>query len=239
MASTSRQALRGAARVAGIALLLLVAAVLLLQVWYLAQLFHWRTQEPPPTRFMREQLAQLKAADPEARLQYRWVDYSRQSVHLKRAVIAAEDANFRTHDGVDWDAMERAWDRNAKQGRVVLGASTITMQLVKNLFLSGERSYLRKAQELVLAFMIERVMDKRRILEIYLNVAEWGVGVFGAEAAARHHFGVSAAQLDARQAALLAAMLPRPRYHDRHRANASLQRRAALIQRRMSSAALP
>ncbi len=218
---------------------MLLAAVLLLQIWYLAQLIHWRTHEPPPTRFMRAQLAELRAKDPRAELNHRWVDYARQSVHLKRAVIAAEDANFRNHEGIDWDAMERAWERNAKQGKVVLGASTITMQLVKNLFLSGERSYLRKVQELVLAFMIEQVMDKRRILEIYLNVAEWGVGVFGAEAAARHHFGVSAAQLDIRQAALLAAMLPRPRYHDRHRANASLQRRAALIQRRMSSAALP
>lgn len=231
--------MRAAMRTIGVLLLVALAAILLLQVWYLAQLIHWRSHEPPPTRFMREQLAELQATNPGATLKHRWVDYSRQSAHLKRAVIAAEDANFRTHDGVDWDAMERAWNRNAKQGAVVLGASTITMQLVKNLFLSGERSYLRKLQELVLAFMIERVMDKRRILEIYLNVAEWGVGVFGAEAAARHWFGVSAAQLDVRQAALLAAMLPRPRYHDRNRDNASLQRRATLIQRRMTSAEIP
>ena len=231
--------MRAVLRVIGLLGLVALALVLLLQVWYLAQLIHWRTHEPPPTRFMREQLTELRRTRPQAVLSHRWVDYARQSVHLKRAVIAAEDARFRAHDGVDWEAMERAWERNASEGKVVLGASTITMQLAKNLFLSSERSYLRKGQELALAFMIERLMDKRRILEIYLNVAEWGVGVFGAEAAAQHYFGVSAAQLDARQAALLAAMLPRPRYHDRNRASASLQRRAALIQRRMSSADIP
>jgi monofunctional biosynthetic peptidoglycan transglycosylase len=154
-------------------------------------------------------------------------------------VIASEDANFPDHDGVDWSAIEQALERNARRGRIAFGGSTITMQLAKNLFLSGERSYLRKAQELAIAFMLEAVMNKRRILEIYLNVAEWGVGVFGAEAAARHHFGVSAAQLSPAQASRLAAMLPRPRYYDRHRDSAPLARRAAIVQRRMAAVDVP
>ena len=152
-------------------------------------------------------------------------------MNLKRAVIASEDANFTEHEGVDWDAIERAHEANRRKGKVVRGGSTITMQLAKNLFLSGERSYLRKAQEIAITYMIEALMDKRRILELYLNVAEWGEGVFGCEAGARHHFGVPAAQLSAGQGARMAAMLPRPRFYDRNRSSAYLERRSATIQR--------
>ncbi len=222
----------------GVALLGLVV-LLALQLWYLVHVIVWRDVDPSSTRFMRAQLAELQARDRSAKLQHRWVDYGRISVHLKRAVIAAEDSRFPSHDGVDWDAIEQAFERNARRGRIAFGGSTITMQLAKNLFLSGERSYLRKAQELVIAWMLEAAMDKRRILEIYLNVAEWGVGVFGAEAAARHYFGVSAAQLGPDQAARLAAMLPRPRYHDRNRGSAALARRAAIVQRRMPAVEVP
>lgn len=223
----------------GAGLLAALALVMALQVWYLAHLLYWREANPASTRFMRDQLALLRQADPNARLAHAWVGYAGLSANLKRAVIAAEDANFPSHDGVDWDAIEKAYDGNARRGKVVHGGSTITMQLVKNLFLSAEKSYWRKGQELVLAFMIERVMSKQRILEMYLNVAEWGVGVFGAEAAARRYFGVSAAQLSAAQAAQLAAMLPRPRYYDQNRGSIALARRAALIQRRMAFATLP
>src|SRR5690606_38120888 len=153
--------------------------------------------------------------------------------HLKRAVIASEDARFTEHVGVDWSAIESAFEKNAERGRIAFGGSTITMQLAKNLFLSGERSYLRKAQEVLITWMLEAVMSKRRILEIYLNVVEWGQGVFGAEAAARHHFRVSASQLRPAQAARLAAMLPRPRYYDRNPGSGVLERRAALVQRWM------
>jgi len=220
-------------------LLVAVGLVLALQLWYLMHLIKWRETDPASTRFMRLQLAALRENNPSAELKYRWVGYDRQSVHLKRAVIASEDAAFPDHDGVDWRAIERAFDRNSARGRIAFGGSTITMQLAKNLFLSGERSYWRKAQELAIAYMLEAVMSKRRILEIYLNVAEWGVGVFGAEAAARHYFGVSAAQLTPAQAARLAVMLPRPRYYDQHRDSAHLVRRAALVQRWMPDIDVP
>ena len=225
----------------GLLALVLVALALILamQLWFLMHAILWREVNPSSTRFMRDQLSVLQKRNPKAQLKFRWVDYAHQSVHLKRAVIASEDANFPDHDGVDWDAIERAYERNTKRGKVTLGGSTITMQLAKNLFLSGERSYLRKGQELVIAYMLEATMSKRRILEIYLNVAEWGVGVFGAEAAGRHHFGVSAAQLTPAQAARLAAMLPRPRYYDQHRDSATLARRAAIVQRRMPAVEVP
>ena len=173
--------------------LLGLAVLLVMQLWFLVHVIVWREVNPDSTRFMRTQLAVLQARNPKAALDHRWVDYGRISAHLKRAVIASEDANFPDHDGVDWNAIEQALEKNVKRGRVAFGGSTITMQLAKNLFLSGDRSYLRKGQELVIAYMLEAIMSKQRILEIYLNVAEWGVGVFGAEAAARHYFGVSAA----------------------------------------------
>jgi monofunctional biosynthetic peptidoglycan transglycosylase len=219
--------------------LLSLAVMLAMQLWFLLHVIMWREINPTSTRFMSEQLSVLRERNPKAKLQHRWVDYARQSAHLKRAVIASEDARFPDHDGVDWEAIEQAFERNAKRGRPAFGGSTITMQLAKNLFLSGDRSYLRKAQELVIAYMLEATMSKRRILEIYLNVAEWGVGVFGAEAAAQHHFGVSAAQLTPAQAARLAAMLPRPRYYDQHRDSAPLARRAAIVQRRMPAVEVP
>lgn len=222
-----------------IAGLVALVGVLALQFWFFAHLLYWRDNNPTSTAFMRAQLRELQAADPRSQLVHRWVDYDRISVHLKRAVIAAEDAQFAEHDGVDWDAIDRALERNVSRGRIVGGGSTITMQLAKNLFLSPSQNYLRKVQEIVIAFMMERLLSKRRILEIYLNVAEWGVGRFGAEAAARHYFNVTAAQLGPAQAARLAAMLPRPRYHDRHRGSPALVRRSASIQRWMTATRPP
>ncbi|NLD69386.1 MAG: monofunctional biosynthetic peptidoglycan transglycosylase [Limnobacter sp.] len=234
-----RGPLRRLGAAVGWLLVLAVTAVLALQAWYFGHVLWWSQVDPGSTAFMRAEHARLRAEDPKVELRFEWVPYERISAHLKRAVIAAEDARFTDHVGVDWEAIERAWDRNRRRGEVVQGGSTITMQLAKNLFLSGQRSYLRKAQELVITYMIEFVMSKRRILEIYLNVAEWGEGVFGAEAAARHHFGVSAAGLDARQSARLAAMLPRPRYYDANPGSAALARRAASIGRWMGSVAPP
>ncbi|HOA92596.1 MAG TPA: monofunctional biosynthetic peptidoglycan transglycosylase [Quisquiliibacterium sp.] len=216
-----------------------VLLVLLLQFWYFAHIVWWTRFDPVSTSFMRAQHDTLRERDPDASLKHRWIAYDQISPHLKRAVIAAEDANFTEHDGVDWDAIERAYESNLKKGTVVRGGSTITMQLAKNLFLSGERSYLRKAQELVITYMLESMMSKRRILEIYLNVAEWGVGVFGCEAAARHHFGTSCAQLAPAQAARLAAMLPRPRYYDRNRASPALARRTSIVLRWMGGVTPP
>jgi monofunctional biosynthetic peptidoglycan transglycosylase len=217
----------------------LLVGGLALQLWFFGHVLWYSRFNPQSTAFMDAQLAVLREKDPSAQLRHQWVPYERISLHLKRAVIAAEDANFTEHDGVDWDAIERAYEQNLKKGKVVRGGSTITMQLAKNLFLSGDRSYVRKAQELVITHMIEAVMDKRRILEIYLNVAEWGVGVFGCEAGARHYFNSSASQLTPTQAARMAAMLPRPRFYDRNRQSVALTRRAALVGRWMGSVTPP
>lgn len=188
---------------------------------------------------MRHQLAIIREKKPSAQLQQQWVLYDKISNQLKRAIIASEDANFSEHDGVDWNAVEKAYEKNAKKGRVVSGGSTITQQLAKNLFLSGQRSYFRKAQEFIITFMLEAVMDKERIFEIYLNVVEWGNGIYGAEAASRHYYGVSAANLSSSQAARLAVMLPNPRFYDTNRSSAYLQKRTDLIMRRMNSSTLP
>lgn len=216
-----------------------VALIVLMQLYFFLQIGWWVNHNPESTSFMRHQLSIMQEKNPNATLKQKWVPYNRISKNLKRAIIASEDANFSDHEGIDWSALEKAYEKNLKKGRVVAGGSTITQQLAKNLFLSGDRSYLRKGQEVVITYMLEFWMDKERIFEIYLNVVEWGVGVYGAEAAARHYYGVSAAQLDAVQAARLAVMLPNPRYYDTHRGSAYLARRTDLILRRMSSAALP
>jgi monofunctional biosynthetic peptidoglycan transglycosylase len=220
-------------------LLVLAAVVFAVQLWFLGAVAWWSTFDPTETSFMRAERARLAQGKPAAGLRHTWVPYARISVHLKRSVIAAEDANFTEHEGVDWEAIERAYEANKKKGKMLRGGSTITQQLAKNLFLSGERSYLRKGQELVITYMIEALMSKRRILEIYLNVAEWGVGVFGCEAGARHYFGVPAAQLSPAQAARMAAMLPRPKFYDRNRGSAYLERRAGVIQRWAGDVAVP
>jgi monofunctional biosynthetic peptidoglycan transglycosylase len=216
-----------------------VLLVLLVQLYFFAQICWWTRFNPSMTSFMSAQLDALREKNPKAALEHKWVPYGAISANLKRAVIASEDANFIVHDGVDWLALEKAYAKNNKKQKVVGGGSTITQQLAKNLFLSGSRSYLRKAQEMVIAFMLETVMSKERILEIYLNVVEFGRGVFGAEAAARHYYGVPAASLSAAQAARLAVMLPNPRYYDRHRDTNYLSRRTTLIMMRMNSAELP
>jgi monofunctional biosynthetic peptidoglycan transglycosylase len=222
-----------------------ILLVLLIQLYFFIQICWWSTgHNPSSTSFMREQLAVLQEKDPNARLLQQWVPYARISDNLKRAIIASEDANFSEHDGVDWDAMQKAYERNhkdakGKKKKGVHGGSTITQQLAKNLFLSGSRSYLRKGQELVITFMLEAVMDKERIFEIYLNVVEFGSGVFGAEAASRHYYNIPASRLGAQQAARLAVMLPNPRYYDRHRDTNYLERRTGIILQRMNSAELP
>jgi len=163
----------------------------------------------------------------------------RISGSLKRAVVTAEDARFAEHEGVDWEAIEKAYKTNIKRGRTARGGSTITQQLAKNLFLSPDRSYIRKAQELVITYMIEAFWDKRRILEVYLNVVEWGEGVFGAEAAARHYYSTSAAQLGPEQSARLAAYLPNPKRYGRVRSGPYLDNRTAVILRYMPDAVVP
>ena len=211
-----------------------VLAVIAIQLWFLSHIIYWSSYHPSSTAFMERHLEK-----PGARLRHNWVPYSRISEHLKRAVVAAEDAKFLDHEGFDWEAIQKAIEKNERRGRVVAGASTITQQLAKNLFLSGSRSWLRKGQEAIITWMLESTMSKRRILELYLNFAEWGEGVFGAEAAARHHFGVSAAALSPEQAAWLAAILPSPRRYDRGRSTAYLDGRVGTILARMSAAQIP
>lgn len=220
-------------------ILLPLALVLLVQLYFLVQIWWWTDHNPGMTSMMRLQLSALREKNPNANVQQTWVPYARISNNLKRAIIASEDANFTDHDGVDWDALEKAYAKNAKKHRVVAGGSTITQQLAKNLFLSGQRSYLRKGQELVITYMLEGLMEKERIFEIYLNVVEFGSGIFGAEAAARHYYGVSAASLGPEQAARLAVLLPNPRYFDKHRDSGYLAKRSGVILRRMNAVDLP
>jgi monofunctional glycosyltransferase len=209
-------------------------AVIALQLWFLSHLIYWSNFNPSTTAFMDRYLEK-----PGAKLRHTWASYGRISEHLKRAVIAAEDAKFLDHEGFDWEAITKAIQKNESRGKVVAGASTITQQLAKNLFLSGSRSWLRKGQEAAITWMMERTLSKRRILEIYLNVAEWGEGVFGAEAAARYHFGVSAAALTPEQAAWLAAILPSPKRYERGRRTPYVEGRMVTISSRMGYAQIP
>ena len=218
---------------------ILFIALLLYQGWFAAHIWYWTGHNPNNTSFMQTRLERLREKDPEASLKQQWASYARISNELKRAVIVAEDAKFSEHDGFDWEGIQKAMEKNQRKGRVVAGGSTISQQLAKNLFLSGEKSIWRKGQEAVITWMLEMLMDKERILEIYLNVAEWGNGIFGAEAAARHYYNVSAAGLRAEQAAQLAAMLPRPLYYEHNRSSEFLQRYSDSIRARMPSAQLP
>jgi monofunctional biosynthetic peptidoglycan transglycosylase len=216
-----------------------VALAVLVQLWFLGHILYWDRYNPSSTSFIEHRLETMSVKKGAAKLERRWVPYDRISVHLKRAVVAAEDAKFLDHEGFDWEAIQKAMAKNERKGRVVAGASTISQQLAKNLFLSGERSWLRKGEEAAITWMMEQVMSKRRILELYLNVAEWGEDVFGAEAAARHHFGVSAAALGPEQAAWLAAILPSPRRYERGAITPYIAERIATISARMESAQIP
>ncbi|MDP1633712.1 MAG: monofunctional biosynthetic peptidoglycan transglycosylase, partial [Gallionellaceae bacterium] len=189
--------------------------------------------------FMEDRLQVMQDKNPKAGLKYRWVDYGNISNHLKRALIVSEDAKFIDHEGFDWEGIAKAYEKNRKKGKVVAGGSTISQQLAKNLFLSTKRTPWRKGEEVLITLMLEAVMNKQRIFEIYLNVIEWGNGVFGAEAAAQHYFGVSAAQLSPEQAARLAAMVPNPRFYDRNREAPGMLKKTFVILERMPDAELP
>lgn len=195
----------------------------------------FKYRNPGNTPIMQATLLSLRGENPAAKISYEWVDYSNISNNLKRAVIASEDSGFLEHGGVEWQAIKKAWEFNRSQqsGKRMRGGSTITQQLAKNLFLSNSRNYLRKAQELVLTYMIELVMSKQRILELYLNIAQWGTASFGAKAAAAHYYKASPAQLNATQAARLAAMLPNPAYYDKHGVTKYLRSRIATIRARL------
>jgi len=219
--------------------LLALCALTAVQFWFLVHIWYWADHNPESTAFMRGRLAIIREDEPRARLAQRWVPYGRIATPLKQAVIAAEDANFVTHSGFDWDALRKAHERNVKEGEVVLGGSTISQQLAKNLFLPPGRTWWRKAQEAAITVMLEALLTKRRILEIYLNVVEWGDGVYGAEAAARYHYGVPASALSPEQAARLAAMLPSPRSYNPKSDTLYLRERTADLLSHMHLARVP
>jgi len=254
--------LRGVTRL----LLLIAASALALQLYFLLRVALMITVDPQSTTFQRSEMWRMLAEQHRIVWSQRWVPYERISPQLKRAVIASEDASFAEHSGVDWDALEKAWERNLKaemraerandqlarraarsdsagaprkvQAKIV-GGSTITQQLAKNLFLSSERAVARKAQEFVITLMLESLLSKQRILEIYLNNVEWGEGLFGAEAAARHYFHVSAGQLGAYPSARLAVMLPAPKRFEKRPGSAYVAGRAATIVARMGDVEPP
>ena len=220
-------------------LALLFVFLLLYQGWIAAHIWWWVDHNPATSTFMENRLEVLQSKNPDAGLQYQWVPYAKISGHLKRALIASEDAKFVDHEGFDWEGMQKAYEKNLKKGKIVAGGSTISQQLAKNLFLSGKRTPWRKLEEATITVMLEKMMDKERIFEIYLNVIEWGNGVFGAEAAARHYYHVGAGQLSAEQAARLAAMVPNPRYYDKYREAKGLLRKTGIILGRMGDAEIP
>jgi len=220
-------------------LVLLLSLLLLYQAWIFGHIWWWVDHNPATSAFMESRLEVLQSKNPKAGLQHQWVPYAKISSNLKRALIASEDAKFVDHEGFDWEGIQKAYEKNLKKGRVVAGGSTISQQLAKNLFLSGKRTPWRKLEEATITVMLETVMDKKRIFEIYLNVIEWGNGVFGAEAAARHYYRTSAAQLSAVQAARLAAMVPNPRYYDTHREARGLLRKTDIILVRMNDSEIP
>jgi monofunctional biosynthetic peptidoglycan transglycosylase len=209
------------------------------QLWFLGWVLVWRVTEPGPTQFMKIRLAELQQKHPGAKLQQQWVPYAQISTNLKRALVAAEDSKFMQHHGFDFDGIQKALERNEKRGRIAAGGSTITQQLAKNLFLWPEKSLLRKGQEAVITLMIETTWSKRRILEVYMNEIEWGTGIFGAEAASRHYFGIPASALNDYQSAMLASMVPSPQYYDRKGETEGLLRQTDVILERMNKVAIP
>jgi monofunctional biosynthetic peptidoglycan transglycosylase len=233
-----------------LALLVLLCAAAL-QIVFALRIGAMRLIDPQSTAFQRSEAWRLLTQQRPLAWQQRWVDTAQIAVPLQRAVIASEDAGFVEHAGVDWGSIEKAWQKNqrlearhpAPGGRPaaarIVGGSTITQQLAKNLFLSGERTVLRKAQELVLTLLLEATLSKRRILEIYLNEVEWGQGLFGAQAAARHYYQVDASRLGPEQAARLAVMLPAPKRFEQNPGSAYIVGRSATVLARMAAVGLP
>ncbi|MEY2946921.1 MAG: Penicillin-binding protein [Pseudomonadota bacterium] len=237
-------------------LFLLLAGFVLLQLFFIGRVGFMTVVDPSSTAFERSQAWQIVSSQGRLLWRQTWMPSEQIAKPLKRAVLASEDSAFTSHNGVWWDAVEKAWSKNAKaqakleaqaaqkkNGKVVapkiVGGSTITQQLAKNLLLSGERTLIRKGQEWVITVALESFLSKKKILTLYLNHVEWGTGVFGAEAAARHYFQKSSSQLTEWEAARLAVMLPRPRYFEKLPQSAYLSDRAQTIMARMNDVAVP
>lgn len=192
-------------------------------------------ENPKSTAFMQLRIDEAATRGRKFTIRQRWVPYTQISPHLRRAVVVTEDAAFFDHDGIDLDEIRASLERNWEDGRFTRGASTITQQLAKNLYLSPSRNPVRKLRELFITRRLEASLTKRRILEIYLNMIEWGDGIFGCEAAARAYFGKGAAALTREEAALLAGAIINPREHNPGRPTARLLRRQQIVLRRMGT----
>ena len=221
-----------------------IASVLFLlfffyQFWILLHIILWTVVNPGESAFMERRLEHLQEKDEKATLRHQWVNYNQISINIKQAVIAAEDAKFIDHEGFDWEGIEKAYEKNKRRKKIVAGGSTITQQLAKNLFLSNQRTPWRKAEETIITLMLETVLSKQRILEIYLNVIEWGNNVYGIEAASLRYFSSHAKDLNSFQSAKLASMIPNPKYYERHQDASGLIERSGIILSRMNAIQVP
>ena len=221
-----------------------IASVLFLlfffyQLWILLHIILWTVINPGESAFMETRLEHLQEKDEKATLRHQWVNYNQISINIKQAVIAAEDAKFIDHEGFDWEGIEKAYEKNKRRKKIVAGGSTISQQLAKNLFLSNQRTPWRKAEETIITLMLETILSKQRILEIYLNVIEWGNNVYGIEAASLRYFSSHARDLNSFQSAKLASMIPNPKYYERHQDASGLIERSGIILSRMNSAQVP
>ena len=216
-------------------LLVVVSFVLLVQLWIFASLAWWRYKPVETTMFMRIDYW----SEPSKPIQHEWRDYDEISEYMKKAIVAAEDGKFMQHHGFDWDGIQAALERNNDTGKVVAGGSTISQQLAKNLFLYNKRSFIRKGQEAVATWMMERMWSKERILEVYLNSVEFGDNIYGVEAATQHYFGKSSRSLSREQAVFLAAILPNPKYYQDHQNDRKLQTRERMIRKYMRYSDIP
>ena len=221
-----------------------IASVLFLlfffyQLWILLHIILWTVINPGESAFMETRLEHLQEKDEKATLRHQWVNYNQISIHIKQAVIAAEDAKFIDHEGFDWEGIEKAYEKNKRRKKIVAGGSTISQQLAKNLFLSNQRTPWRKAEETIITLMLETILSKQRILEIYLNVIEWGNNVYGIEAASLRYFSSHARDLNSFQSAKLASMIPNPKYYERHQDASGLIERSGIILSRMNAIQVP
>jgi monofunctional biosynthetic peptidoglycan transglycosylase len=221
-----------------------IASVLFLlfffyQLWILLHIILWTVINPGESAFMETRLEHLQEKDEKATLRHQWVNYNQISINIKQAVIAAEDAKFIDHEGFDWEGIEKAYEKNKRRKKIVAGGSTISQQLAKNLFLSNQRTPWRKAEETIITLMLETILSKQRILEIYLNVIEWGNNVYGIEAASLRYFSSHAKDFNSFQSAKLASMIPNPKYYERHQDASGLIERSGIILSRMNSTQVP
>jgi monofunctional glycosyltransferase len=221
-----------------------IASVLFLlfffyQLWVLLHILLWTVVNPSDSAFMERRLEHLQEKDEKATLRHQWVNYNQISMHIKQAVIAAEDAKFIDHEGFDWEGIEKAYEKNKRRKKIVAGGSTISQQLAKNLFLSNQRTPWRKIEETMITLMLETILSKQRILEIYLNVIEWGNNVYGIEAASQRYFSAHAKELNSFQSAKLASMIPNPKYYERHQDSSGLIERSGIILSRMNAVQVP